>query len=257
MTDREKRIAEIRERHKNATPGPWEEWGPSDSKLVYTVSNDGDICQLWYKSEVPMPNAENNAKFISHSWADVDFLLSELERYEGMYQRAEDQLRAEIKTSAYLRKERDRMEKENQKLKEERNRYEKRMLENHQQAVKNAVIIDELSEQLQIAQQEIKHLQEIQRLWQEVNPSVYEMYKNIAELKGDREKLIKGLRTYLAALYQRYRSSQLFDSEGDMYAQGAANAYNISNSMLRELLLQIGVDIDDRNEEREDGKHDK
>ena len=65
------------------------------------------------------------------------------------------------------------------------------------------------------------------------------------KLREEHGKLIEGLRVYLADLAERHHEAmQKWDREADMYEQGAACAYDIAESMLRDILREIGVTVE-------------
>jgi len=69
--------------------------------------------------------------------------------------------------------------------------------------------------------------------------------QEIKRLEQERNKLIEGLRVYLADLAERHHEAmQKWDREADMYEQGAACAYDIAESMLRDILREIGVTVE-------------
>lgn len=74
------RISEIKDRLEKATPGPWEADICETGSGV--VSDEGWICQLWYKTEEPMENHICNADFIAHAPEDIRFLLDEIDRLQ-------------------------------------------------------------------------------------------------------------------------------------------------------------------------------
>jgi len=82
MTDREKKIAEIREALEKATPGPWYAYG--SEVFIETAP----ICQLWglREEEYRFENYSNNANLIANAPEWLQFLLSELERSESHLQ---------------------------------------------------------------------------------------------------------------------------------------------------------------------------
>lgn len=77
-TDINQRLAEIKERMEKATEGPWIQFIDKGYTLaVMPAMRPGDICQFGNGS------ASGDADFISHSIADVPFLLTEIERLQG------------------------------------------------------------------------------------------------------------------------------------------------------------------------------
>lgn len=80
------RLQEIHERLEKITPGPWHAYISETGSEV--VSEEGWVCQLWYKTEEPMKNHACNADFIAHAPDDVAFLLTEVERLQKALQGA-------------------------------------------------------------------------------------------------------------------------------------------------------------------------
>jgi hypothetical protein len=84
MSAAQDRLAEIKQRAEAATPGPWSE--------PFYVDEPGDQGWWIHNGQVGMkegavagsfalnPNQEADGEFISHSRADVDWLIAEVER---------------------------------------------------------------------------------------------------------------------------------------------------------------------------------
>lgn len=76
--DRAARIAAIRERAAQATPGVWH--APDVITPYVSTAASEWLAQLWNKFEENFPNAEANAAFIAHSREDIPWLLEQLAR---------------------------------------------------------------------------------------------------------------------------------------------------------------------------------
>jgi hypothetical protein len=112
----DKRIAEITERRKNITPGPWEPkqaLNPTDGAFDYGIGafiNDKRVCiaeAFGRVDETVYPPARENADFIAHAPDDIDFLLSELARVTAERVNAEYDRGDILERVATLTRERD------------------------------------------------------------------------------------------------------------------------------------------------------
>lgn len=70
------RLDAIRERFKNASPGPWSLDGCLIVAETGDIINDGE----WYDTDLENGDFSNNEDFVAHSWEDIKFLLSEVDR---------------------------------------------------------------------------------------------------------------------------------------------------------------------------------
>jgi DNA repair ATPase RecN len=116
-------------------------------------------------------------------------------------------------------------------------------------AENNAHLIANAPEWLQWAVQEIERLREENEGRKKIIEAYMRIEHDLAEdaerYLQQRDKLIEGLRVYLADLAERHHEAmQKWDSEADMYEQGAACAYDIAESMLRDILHEIGVTVE-------------
>ncbi|MEB3103063.1 hypothetical protein [Ferviditalea candida] len=65
----------------------------------------------------------------------------------------------------------------------------------------------------------------------------------LKRLQREREKLVEGLRTFLAELNRRYKESHhKWETEADLYEQGMAAGFDIAENRLRDILKEIGVE---------------
>jgi len=129
VTDREKKIAEIRETLEKATPGPWK-WvdpgGLERKKLVgeWEIMNFG-IGGMYDQVAGSEPD-EDDAHLIANATEWLRFLLDELERLEREYAEERAAHNAHVTELCEL-------EKENRKLREDIERITE-ILKNGQQA---------------------------------------------------------------------------------------------------------------------------
>jgi hypothetical protein len=70
MTNTHSKLAEIRERLKNATPGPWT-YEENEGGIGYVVNATRDVC------EDPLPQ---DGRFIANAPTDISYLLTALEQ---------------------------------------------------------------------------------------------------------------------------------------------------------------------------------
>lgn len=85
------RLAEIKQRAKKATPGPWAEpyYDDTPGDQGWWIHNgqaglkEGALAVTFSLN----PNQESDGQFIAHGRADIDWLISEVERLRASQQR--------------------------------------------------------------------------------------------------------------------------------------------------------------------------
>jgi len=182
MTDREKKIAEIREALEKATPGPWH---MSKLSAGYLVDDRGkDITVFIEYNEdgsvhMEFENWQNNSRLIANAPEWLRFLLDELDR-----QRTENKELCERKL--------------------------------------------ELRKSLDESDQWFKKASE-----------------NVQRLEKERDKLIEGLHNYMKELDRRYQKAyRNYDIDCDHHQLGMAEAYEVAERCLRDILHEIGVTVE-------------
>lgn len=206
----------IKERWTKATPGTWTPYW--DNKVdFFSAPNNSYMFPADYFEK-------DDTEFISHAWNDIEFLLSQLQQKDEEIQKLRKERDEARRKAQEAWAEIDDAEEKILSVQVERDRYEMRMKENHSQALKNAVTIDELRDQLQSAQQEIERLK--------IALFTHESYdKTCSEMYEREQKLIEGLRWY--ADERNWRGGELVMSKAEADC-GERAEY---------ILQEIGVDL--------------
>jgi len=211
------KLDEIKKALQAATPGPWamiepidEVWQSIDNTKIATVASNQD--------------ADANLHLIANAPEWLRFLLDELERLEREY--AEERAAHNAHVTELIEK-----EEECRKLREERDAY----YNNARYTEAAFHEVTSLRSQLQSAQQEIEQYKQFEQQYNEFKKS-WEKYQQ------DKEKMIEGLHNYMKELDRRYQKAyRNYDIDCDHHQLGMAEAYEVAERRLRDILKEIGV----------------
>jgi len=263
--DREKKIAEIREALK------WVEWGKYPITayaslehwlrfLLSELERKDEVIEeqkreLFYKSKEITELREKSwqdQQWFKQASANITEMQKELDREREENRKLRERLKEELvwqDECLKLEEQLQSAQQEIERLREELNAYKPSAEVFYERLQRLVEERDKLIKLLDMIKDDADRFGELVGI--DVSETSLEekgkvFNRKIETLQEERDKLIEGLRVYLADLAERHHEAmQKWDREADMYEQGAACAYDIAESMLRDILKEIGVTLND------------